>query len=711
MAKDILPPAPPGEQKPVIKEKKKGFLNNLFGKKAQAQPQEDQPSQPIQPAPPHPSPNSPNSSGAKVKTMEPIRQLREIPDDINLEDIRKQLGLEIFSEEEIPEPPKAQPEKEGNVQDQKDKEHKKERFDLPDIEAAIASSKLEQPVILDESYTEEPPKILPMEVKKEEDEPEKKKRAKAKPKKDLNEWVQDFDEEKEEPKAESEFSKDINQEQEQAPAQKEKTISDGKEEFTRELSSEDIKQMAKELERRKFEEKKNIKYEPEVIITSKIEEEAADEKREFLIDSSPGDELVKIKKRLLQKEEKYQVVDDKPELTPEPATFKPKKEELAPERAEKKEQAEKQEQPAVQQISEKKSAEQKAIEDIEIELPDITNERRVGGKLSILENESLDEPQDIPEEKPADSQAESSGKKEPSFETPSFIHAMSDMSAEESSEEKEEPVDTSELIKEMEKNLIEKIRAEEKSRVEKELEQDKAIFDKEKQAFDKEKQAFEKQKQALEQEKIAVAGKASRYDFKEKQMKREKAELDAEKEKFKREKEEVQDLMKKLPVMRKDYENLNEKMNEIYETLKVYSKKEEELRNIEKNIETSKQSLEEAQQRLEKTEQRIKEKGFSQYLETELKDEQLISHKLEEEQDITRASNLEIYNLIDECKTMIRDRNLSQAKKLYMRIREAYNSINIQGTEKDLLYTAVREIYDDIKLAEMESDDFSFHKF
>ena len=33
MAEDILPPAPPGEQKPVLKEKKKGFLTSLFGKK------------------------------------------------------------------------------------------------------------------------------------------------------------------------------------------------------------------------------------------------------------------------------------------------------------------------------------------------------------------------------------------------------------------------------------------------------------------------------------------------------------------------------------------------------------------------------------------------------------------------------------------------------------------------------------------------------
>jgi hypothetical protein len=643
LAKDILPPAPPGEQKPVLKEKKKDFLGGLFGKKTQEKEEGTQPAQ------------ATTLSDPKLGATAPAEPAHEVPDNINLEDIRKQLGLDSFSGEEIPEPPQMAA---GQ------KKSASENFDLPDIEAAIASSKVEQPIIFEENNVEEPTRILPMEIKSGEKKSDKKQSAKAKPKKDVDEWTQYLEEEKEAPEIESEFSKDLKLEKEA----KESSDKAEKKEFIHEVSPEDIKQAAKELKRKKFEEKKGIKYEPEVFITPKTEE-----KSEFLVDVAPGDELANIKKRLLQR-----VVKEEPSASSS--------------------------QPLVQE-EEKETAKEKEttkLTDEELELPDIADERRIGGKLSILENESLEEPEDIPEDEPAESPVEN----KVSFETPSFIEtkqasqrlaAPEDKSLLKPDVKKEEAVDTSELIKEMEKNLVEKIRIEEKARVEKEFEHERAIF--------------EKEKQSLEQEKIAVAGKASKYEFKEKQLKRDKADLEAEKAKLKRDKEEADDLLKKLPVMRKDYEKLNEKMNEVYETLKKYSKKEVELREIEKNIELNKQILAQAQQRLEETEQKIKEKGFSQYLETELKEESLVSHKLEEVQDITKASNLEIYNLIDECKTLIRDKNLNEAKKRYMRIREAYNTVNVQGTEKDLLYTAVRELYDDIKLAEMESNDFNFPKY
>lgn len=627
MVEDILPPAPPGEQKPVLKEKKKGFLNSLFSKKTQEKIQETQPAQ------------ATTLSNQKSGATAPTGLAHEVPDNINLEDIRKQLGLDSFSGEEVPEPPQMAA---GQ------KKSASENFDLPDIEAAIASSKVEQPIIFKENNVEEPTRILPMEIKSGEKKSYMKQAAKEKPKKEVDEWTQYLEEEKEAPEAKSEFSKDLNLEKET----KESSDKAEKKEFIHEVSPEDIKQAAKELKRKKFEEKKGIKYEPEVFIIPKTEE-----KSEFLVDVAPGDEIANIKKRLLQRVVKEEIVESKP-------------------------------QPLVQ---EKKKRAVEIIEE-ELELPDITDERHVGGKLSILENESVEESVEEPEDIATDEPAESAVENKVSFERPSFIETKSQVKKEE-----ETPAYTSGLIKEMEKNLVEKIRTEEKSRVEKEFEHERAIF--------------EKEKQSLEQEKIAVAGKASKYEFKEKQLKRDKAELEAEKAKLKRDKEEADDLIKKLPVMRKDYETLNERMNEVYETLKKYSKKEIDLREIEKNIELNKQSLAQAQQRLEETEQKIKEKGFSQYLETELKEESLVSHKLEEVQDITKASNLEIYNLIDECKTLIRDKNLNEAKKRYMRIREAYTTVNVQGTEKDLLYTAVRELYDDIKLAEMESNDFNFPKY
>ena len=661
MAKDILPPAPPREQKPVLKEKKKGFLGGLFGKKMQEKEEGTQPAQ------------ATTLSDPKPGAPTPVEQAHEVPDNINLEDIRKQLGLDSFSGEEIPEPPQM-------AAGQNKSFLKKEDFDLPDIEAAISSSKVEQPIIFEENNVEEPTRILPMEIKSGERKSGMEQSAKAKPKNDADEWAQYPKEEHEVPETESEFSKDLKLEKEA----KDSPDKAGKKEFIQEVNPEDVKQAAKELKRKKFEEKKGITYEPEVLITQKTEEES-----EFLVDIALRDELANIKKKLLQR-----VVKEEPSASSSRPLVQEGEKETA---------------------KEKETGKTAKLTDEELELPDIADERRIGGKLSILENESLEEPEDIPEDEPEDmpedEPAESLIENKVSFETPSFIETKSietkqasqrpaapeDKSLLKPDVKKDETIDTSELIKEMEKNLVEKIRTEEKARAEKEFEHERAIF--------------ENEKQSLEQEKIAVAGKASRYEFKEKQLKREKAEFEAEKAKLKRDKEESDDLLKKLPVMRKDYEKLNVRMNDVYETLKEYSKKEADLHKIEKNIEINKQALAQAQQRLEETEQKIKEKGFSQYLETELKEETLVSHKLEEAQDITRASNLEIYNLIDECKAKIRDRNLSEAKKLYMKIRDAYNTVNVQGTEKDLLYTAVRELYDDIKLAEMESNDFNFPKY
>jgi hypothetical protein len=633
LAEDILPPAPPGEQKPVLKEKKKGFLAGLFGKK-QVEGQKEklpEPKPALNPAP----------TGATGSE-------HSIPENINLEDIRKQLGLENkFSAEEIPEPPQ--------MPQTSTEQNKKEEFDLPDIEAAIASSKVEQPIVFEEESIEEPTKIMPMEAKAEPKRKDKKQAEKTKSKKDANDWTQDV-EEKELPKEESDFSKDLNNEKSVKDLIKEYNEAD-KKEFLQEVKLEDADRTIRDIKRKKFEEKKGIKYEPEVSMP-KAEQKVEKKKKEkdevnndFIMDAAPEEEIKNIKNRLLHgiDEEKAPGKDEFVEIKPSPLIQK-----------------------------EEKEANGNGMRQ-EPELPDIADERHIGGKLSSLESEptegELQEPAEIPVET------------RKAIEKPSFIETMTEP-------QKEEPVYTSEIIKEMEKNLVEKISAEEKARVEKEFEQEKT--------------AFEKQKQALEQEKIVVAGKASRYEFKEKQLKRDKLELDSEKEKLKRDKEEADELMKKLPMMRKDYEKLSEKMNELYETLKDLTKKEAELRELENKIEINNQALARAQQRLEETELRIKEKGFSQYLETELREQPLVNPKLEEEQEITRASNLEIYSLIDECKAKVREKNLSEAKKLYMKVREAYNTISIKGTEKDLLYTAVRELYDDIKLAEMENNDFRF---
>ena len=243
------------------------------------------------------------------------------------------------------------------------------------------------------------------------------------------------------------------------------------------------------------------------------------------------------------------------------------------------------------------------------------------------------------------------------------------------------------LIRAVEAELREKIRKEELAKLEKE--------------FAAQRKKLEADVRLVEQQKIRVAGMMNKYDFKMKQLIKEKEGLRKEKEKFRKEKKEAEELLKKLPALRKDYEKLSKKMHRIYEKLEEYRKAEKTLLKLEEEIRNKEEALRKAQKVLEETEKKIKEKGFAEYLETELKGESIVSPRLEEK-DILKASHLDMYNMIDECKALIRQRNLVEAKKLYMKLRDAYTAAKLKEHDKELLHTAIRELYDDIKLAEME---------
>lgn len=590
MSGDILPPTPPGTKQPVVKEKKKDFLSSLFGAKKEK---------------PEPTPNH-------ELMAEPVKTSPEIPGDINLNDLRKQLGLEPI---EIM-PKGAKPEDE-----------KKDLFELPDIEELPQVKDEEKPQFIEEDIIEEPPKIASRDkseisqkaVKKQLG---KKTKNEASPATGGVDWTSDVGEKKP-VNNESDFLEDLE------PAEL-KPLKPNTNEFLAEVHPQDSKDVAKAIKRKKFEQEKGIQYEPEVSIETEPEDiiKMPAEKEEYIIDASPEEEIAQIKERL-----RREVAEKKPEPI-----------------VEKKAELEKKEEP-------KAPVEKKEEPDVE-EPP------------MLLSEPSLEE-EDFPQlkEEPAKLKAE-----EPPLllGDKSFVMSKS----------------ITEIEAEFKEKMTEKIREEEKAKAKAELEQAR--------------KALEKDKQLLEQEKILVAGKVSRYDFKEKQLRKEKSEFAAGKEQFEKDKQEAEELVKKLPQMRKDHDRLHQRMTEIYENLKQYNNREDELRKIEQAIEEKENILKQAQQRLEEIEERIKENGFSDYLETELKEESLVSPQFEEE-DISKVSNLEAYNLVDNCKAMIIDKNFTEAKKVYMQLRETYTTLKMESSEKDLLYAAIRELYDDIKLAEMEN--------
>ena len=629
MPADILPPAPPGQAKPASKDKqKKGLFGGLFKKKEQEQAETI----------------AEVDAGIPPETSAPAEEPVQEPkplEDINPEEIRSDLGLGEGAE--VAEPQKIDEKKfelpdidappsfdEEETQSEKDSEASKAKL-LSAKEKSLSTSKAEplsakdeslsissemkQPEDLEEEVVAEPPKIKPEKEKEKVKEEKKEKKVKKEKKKekpakkevDKTDWIIDKAA-KEETKEGSDFIADAKPETEpdERPANKE---------FTKDLHPDEVKEFAKELERKRFEQEKGIQYEPEVKLESKtpthIEQPAAlgADQDDMLLEESPADELEEIKKRLIGS------LTQEPEKPPAPKEPEP------------------------------------------ISMPEV----------KAKPEEPLPKPEGMPEEPPE-------------LLTP---------------EEKKRSV--AELIKNVEKELKQTLKEEQKSRIHKQFEKKHKELEKEMKKLEKEKEKLEKEKQGLEQEKIRVAGKADKYEFKEKQLAKTKKELENDREHFVKTKQEAGELIQKLPTLRKDYDTLDKNMKEMYKKLKLNEKLASEIREKE-------EALKAAQKRLEQTEARLKEQGFAEYLESELEPGSFVSPKFEEK-DILKTTHLELYNLVDECKTLVRQSNIVEAKNAYMELRNSYNQLELKGAEKDMLYTSIRELYDDIKLAEMESPE------
>ena len=442
--------------------------------------------------------------------------------------------------EEVGEPPRIEPKAKKEEEREEGKEEtEKEAFELPEIE------EIEEPLPIEKEILEEPPKIEPK-AKKEEEMAEEL----VLPEPHETDWTQEVKVKKSLKKG-SGFVKEVKPKVETGK----KPL---KTEFIEEVIPKDVKELAKGIKRKKFEQEKGIGYEPEVSLEEKPE---------------------KIEEPLtIEKEEEKQE-----EVKPQPIKIAPVK---------------------------KRKVKEKQVK-----------------KTKKPKAKALDKP-----------------------------------------------------IKELEKELIEKIRVD--------------IREEEKAKLDEERQRLEQEKQLLEQQKILVSGEANKYDFRNKQFIKDKQEIAQKEKQLRKDKAEAEELLEKLPAMRKDYQKLQKGMKEIYERLELNDGLEEEIRERE-------EALRQAQKRLERTEEKIKEEGFSDYLESELRGKPLVEPKFEEK-DILKASHLEVYNMIDECKALLREKNISEAKKIYMKLREAYNTMKLKTSDEDMLHTAIGELYNDIKLAEME---------
>jgi|GEM_PF-6655182 len=71
----------------------------------------------------------------------------------------------------------------------------------------------------------------------------------------------------------------------------------------------------------------------------------------------------------------------------------------------------------------------------------------------------------------------------------------------------------------------------------------------------------------------------------------------------------------------------------------------------------------------------------------------------QEDERMAKGKNAELYKRIEECRLAVERNDLVAARRLYNELRELYVKVDAPAVEKNAIYTTIREIYDDIHLA------------
>jgi hypothetical protein len=566
VADDILPPAPPGTEQ-VASTQKRGLFSRLFKKK-----------------------NNENNSFSEQNLQSEALKIHEMdshddvpePSAINpdtLDNIRRQLGLD--NQPEIPEPPKIINDN-RNKEDDLLNEMKKESspFPLPNFEPVDFTKEIDEPPKIEKndkhSLLSSKDKKKPLLAK---DEPKKQ------PADSASNWTTDVHSQPINGKKSS-FDIPVPPKIETATAN-----TKPKAEFLQEVKPESVKALAKNIKRKNFEDKKGIKYEPEI------------------------------------KQADIEKINDEPMLFSEV-----KEELLLP--------------PKIENISPSP-----------IKVPQFTQEPE--------QKKLVQEPV-----KPA--------------EAPAVKHDKVNLDK-----------IREEIRKELKAQMKDKIRSEVH---EEELAKIRKDFEKKESDLEKEKKRIDEARQSLEQEKIVTAGTVNKFSFKEKQLAKdrealvmERSTLNMEHKQLFEDKEEAEELLKKLPLIKKDYEKLQEKMKEFGEQVKLNTQ-------LEENLKRREEALLEAQQKLDETSAQLKEGGMSGYLESELKNQEMVS-SVSNDENMIKDKHIELYSLIEECRSLVWKNQIAEAKAFYMKLRDEYKKSDVRGDDREMLYNAIRELYDDINLA------------
>jgi hypothetical protein len=227
---------------------------------------------------------------------------------------------------------------------------------------------------------------------------------------------------------------------------------------------------------------------------------------------------------------------------------------------------------------------------------------------------------------------------------------------------------------ELKEKLKDQVRDEERAKLFKELDDEKA-------KFQKEKAELEQQKSMME--KLAVQ---------KQNMAKIKEDIAVERALLQDDKEESKKIKADLAKIKQEYKDWQSRVKEINDKIDINKRIEENLADREK-------ALQEAQEKLGSMEHLIREHGFSDFLETELKQKEIEYPEYNGKEDDLKEPHGEVFVLADQCRNLIWQNKLDEAKGIYMQAREMYHGMLANGDQNEQVYMLIRELYDDLNLA------------
>ena len=211
------------------------------------------------------------------------------------------------------------------------------------------------------------------------------------------------------------------------------------------------------------------------------------------------------------------------------------------------------------------------------------------------------------------------------------------------------------------------------------------------QQISEERESLAKERFDLDNRQKEIEAKEQKIESQQAEISRVKEEVKAERQQMLKEKQEHKEVKANLPKLKKEHQQLQANINALEDKMRIN-------KQLEENLEKREKALADAQSKLAGMERNIREEGFENYLDTELQANQ-IKYPYENDGEKKQNGKSDVYALVDECRGLLWEKRLDEAKQIYLRARELYHQMLAHGTNNQQVYTMIRELYDDLNLA------------